>query len=851
MHKLLEKLLPLRQPHPHPAAPSAYRQWVRAQLLAWARLEGQGQDTDRLVRCFVEPNTTTEVSARAVAELLRTGNTGGRGLRPQNPTDLRPLSALEAWVLQRRILLQGPAGSGKSYLLARLGLALLEGRWRGFNQPPPTSFGGLPILLDLSSYAAWLASQEESQRASGLLTFLRQGLEEAGLATLQDTLQDTLQAGQAVILADGLDEVTEAFQEPVVMALLALEQRFANVAILVSCRSDEPCGLPAERFPRHQLAPFDVTQQRQLLRWPPDEALTRAWPPEGLWQLLQQPWLAQLAANPLLLNTMARIYAHDHGLPVERAMLLERLVDIWLWRGHSITPGSQQTPVLDLLTQAGLGMADLRRMLRSLAFETITARLETTAVTPEEQHDTLIHPRQVCQRLTKLHPQASIDWAEQMLTTLCRPGGMWQHQHTRIVFNHPLVQDYLAGTYLALETNLIATVNHLARRDPGWWTVMLWAVSYRVHVLGESQLSLALAARLCPLAYPLDDLDWRRASLAAEILRVMGVSRVEQAGPTGLDLLERVRERLNLLVEEGQLQALERSMAAECLGQLGDPRFSDTDPYLPVIFRQAQEPLWGFVRISAGRCYLGWPSSAGNGNEYGNDEPLEMPYDYWIARYPVTVAQYAAFVASGAYRERRWWGTGGEHWLAQGFNTPAHWSQQCQHPNRPVTGVCWFEAMAYCRWLDQQLVEEPHSSESYGVRLTSEAEWEKAARYGDERRYPWGNEEWHPERANLADTALGHPTPVGSFPAGGSPAGVQDQLGNVWEWTLSSFQSYPYDPHGQHHQSRDDVPRSVRGGSWDSRAEQLQVTTRSALFPEARLNDVGFRVALAPREDYC
>ena len=97
---------------------------------------------------------------------------------------------------------------------------------------------------------------------------------------------------------------------------------------------------------------------------------------------------------------------------------------------------------------------------------------------------------------------------------------------------------------------------------------------------------------------------------------------------------------------------------------------------------------------------------------------------FQIARYPITNAQYQAFIDSGGYRTDRWW-VG----LAQRVEQPPvpRWSQ----PNRPRTDVSWFEAVAFCRWLSSALAME--------IRLPTETEWEKAARGTDGREYPWGD----------------------------------------------------------------------------------------------------------------
>ncbi len=205
-----------------------------------------------------------------------------------------------------------------------------------------------------------------------------------------------------------------------------------------------------------------------------------------------------------------------------------------------------------------------------------------------------------------------------------------------------------------------------------------------------------------------------------------------------------------------------------------------------------------------------------------------------IARVPVTVRQFAAFVQATGYetdaeaeRSERCW---------QRPHGPAG-SLARAHDAHPVTCVSWHDAQAFCRWA--------------AVRLPSEAEWEKAARGADGRVYPWGDEAPDAGHANYG-AAVGDTTPVGSYPAGASPHGALDMAGNVWEWTASLWGSlargyyrYPYDPDDGREaaDAPDQVLRIVRGGSFRDSPGQIRCAFRDWRYPFYRSEAIGFRVA--------
>ena len=221
----------------------------------------------------------------------------------------------------------------------------------------------------------------------------------------------------------------------------------------------------------------------------------------------------------------------------------------------------------------------------------------------------------------------------------------------------------------------------------------------------------------------------------------------------------------------------------------------------------------------------------GSGDGSSNYQPEHKVYvaDFYIDRWPATNAEYKKFVDDTSYPVPHytvsWCDTRGYNWDPE---TRMYPEDKADHP---VVLVTWEDAIAYAGWAHK--------------RLPTEAEWERAARGLNGRRYAWGNE-FLAGRSNSKEAGLGRTSPIGHFsPDGDTPEGLVDMVGNVWEWTSSLFAPYPYDPNDGRESRQATGFRVLRGASWLNDANVAHCLSR--LDGDFRFfNNVGFRCAVSP-----
>jgi len=318
-----------------------------------------------------------------------------------------------------------------------------------------------------------------------------------------------------------------------------------------------------------------------------------------------------------------------------------------------------------------------------------------------------------------------------------------------------------------------------------------------------------------------------------------------------LDVLDRVQLEGRPLVADGfafgmivqHEQQHDETMLATHQLRAGEPVL-DAPPPPP-----ARVPVAGEVIVPGGWFTMGTSTEPWALDNERPAHEVEVPA-FAIDAAPVTNGQYEVFIAEGGYDEPRWWSAEGwAHRLSAGLVAPMHWVRDGDGwaytrfgrtapvaRDEPVVHVCFHEARAYAAWA--------------GRRLPTEAEWEKAARFdpatGRSRRFPWGDEEPDPAHANLGQRHLS-PAPVGAYPAGASPLGVHQLIGDVWEWVDADFTGYPgfvAFPYQEYSEVFFGPEYKVlRGGSFGTDQAACRGTFRNWDYPIRRQIFAGFRCA--------
>lgn len=740
---------------------------------------------------------------------------------------------------------------------------------------------------------------------------------------LVHALLGKLDAKSGFLLFDALDEVPQGDRRRVVAGVLRFlsnaTRRQPNHKVLITSRPYAVADaalqntLRVAKFEALQLAPFTVEQQTELIQkyFSVDnrdskvgdalleqvKQLRQSDETGGLRELMQEPMLMTYVC---MLAEQRGIGPFDWPLPTTRHKLLDGVVTLLLEQWDVKRRDSEQTTPFACLFEPDPAVDTHRSRLRyllekaalqehlSLA-DTKTAGGWTTSPVPAAPSTWQQRSLYQAMFAGDIHSDLTADWliaridrampadlnvrAHHVAGWLTQRSGLMRSE-LRNGSEEPLMQhrqlaDFLAAGALGHGRSLSDHAKALVEQawfSPDWSRQMITLGFERIVVTsqrsGKSPETTALRDGLahwqawCARMNP-EDTELFTAVLAQALAQVIPAAYIKS--DTALDAaLNPLRECLVAILAEQRLSAAERAAAADALGTLGDPRFAP-GLWLPKERfghnTEDEEPLPGFVRVAAGLFWMGDTKIKGN-------PPREalIESDFYVARSPTTVAQYARFVAASGYNRlgAEVWGKAGLAWRQEKKKTqPSGWDEQGRFPHRPVWGVSWWEARAYARWLNQDPEWQAWQAlsprwDGCQVVLPTERQWERAARtdmLGQPHRHPWpwGEGDDAVQRANVGKSGVNRVSAVGCFAP--NAFGVWDLAGNVWEWMDNVYE-------GPAHSAERLAPEhevqlggrlrpALRGGAWDLTAGSARASVRGRFRPGNRYDDIGFRVVLS------
>lgn len=731
-----------------------------------------------------------------------------------------PDEQLKAILGHRCSVLIGDPGSGKTTLLRRIGFHLAASWLRINSTPTPeelTIEDELPLpffvrLSDLSMFVERAVANPaadvptEWDSATWLLRFLAKMAVDNNFGLSEGWFHKLLEEGRGIVLVDGLDEAPTLQARKVMSRLIEkCAQVYKDCRFVVTSR---PKAYTAETM-LYAFEPFEVQSLSEsavrlfLSRWcealfPDEPSLREKHLAELQFALESRSDIRRMALNPVMLTALAVVHWNQKRIPEQRAELYESII-MWLARARENRKGrSSAERCINLLQAIALAMQNsgegrLVELSRRSAAELIAPRFEDA--------------------------DSGVEAAESFLVEEELDSGIVVARGDNLRFWHLSFQEFLAARATAalrerdqgrlLLANLDKTLSSEWRE-----TVLLFAgiIYHQGPEKLDAFLGLVLGSDPTSSTLP------RKAKivgLIGSIQRDLASFHYKFQDPR----FEGIRTNVMSVFDVAGAQILEpaaRLEAAEAIGQSGDPRLD--------------EQHW--TEMPGGTFLIGAQHSDPDAPGYDpcalkNEGPCTVlaVETFRISQFPVTVSEFELFVADGGYDEPKCWSQAGfGRW-----KHPEQWDTQLQYPNRPVVGVSWYEAEAYCRWT------------GYGVRLPTGVQWERAARGAEGRSFPWGDQQPNDLLLNYISTpvsrkeqdssCVGRPTPVGFYPAGATPEGLMDMGGNVFEWCQDEVK---------------DSIKTVRGGAYNSVALFVRAAFRGRYDASTRKDFIGFRVCAGP-----
>ena len=587
-----------------------------------------------------------------------------------------------------KVVIIGDPGSGKSTFLRRVAFELCRTlrNTRPADAAPflaPTD-RRFPILIRIGDLAKLLAADKSPKPPDApdwIPYFLGKQSQEYKWGLDEAFFQRKLNDGACLLMVDGLDESPERrMRERIARLFERAAQSFHKCDFLVSTRPQSYAGnsVLAGFQPVH-IGDLEATEIRTFFdhfgrALALSETESKSFK-DGLELALDnRPEVREMARNPVMLTALAVLQHNDQRLPEYRVELYASILT-WLAAAREHKEGRPSAErCLEYMRKLALHMQDAP-----------AGRLVQ------------VNQRSAAEFLACAFGGMG-DENEDLLERETQDSGIISSVGGDIRFWHLSFQEYLAAREIASLTEqqqIERVVKSRKLYDPEWRETMR-LLGGVLRLQGEAKIEGLFQAILNRLA-PEDQV--RCVALLGSMMR--DLSRMGYA-PKTPEYERNVKAVMRIFdpVEADKIDIRTRIEAAEALGQVGDPRL--------------EEDNW--VTIPAGTFWMGAQKRNKKGRNhdpeaYDDESPVHKVTlrPFRIGRFPVTVQEFREFIQDEGYAERKYWVAG----FGQ-FESPDKWEGQQQHPNRPVVGVSWFEAAAYCAWARG--------------RLPTEAEWERSAR---------------------------------------------------------------------------------------------------------------------------
>jgi formylglycine-generating enzyme required for sulfatase activity len=741
-----------------------------------------------------------------------------------------------------RLVVLGLPGSGKSTFVKYLALCLAGEQIDGWERETSLSHlpywphGALtPIYVELRRFVAskHFPHIDTQPSSENFWSYIEHEILGTELINFLPELKADVENGRAIIILDGLDEVPypegklKARQKQLVSLAEVLNgTRFAASRVVVTTRpyAYENWALP--QFQTIRITAFNNKHQldlaKKLFKASGMTEISASEKAEALQQQLRKidP---QLKDRPLFLTLMATLYLNgaEDGIPTKPGTLYHQSVML----------------LLDRWTQSKVDAPSLLEILGDMSVDKLYERLaelayEVHSQSGEQQGTDKIEESLLYKHLKPLGRRAAvglIPYLSENAGVLISPGQ--DTEKDVFHFAHRTFQEYLAAVHICkicLEADNYKLLNQLITSKPQLWRLPISLVGDILSHTRQKSKLWALLGDLLEDEAPQErySMSWWLAWFGAQIVEEQELylekglnRRTEQ--PVHDALVQWLRR----LIEQEALEPIERASCGNVLGLLGD--FEEG-----VGLRHDGLPdiKWG-KEIKAASYTIGMKETDFS---YLDFQEITLKHGYRLAKYPVTVIQFQAFVdATDGMRSGEWWNE------LETQNEPD--DLDFKYSNHPCINVSWYQAVAFCRWLTKKYRDAGLLEAGLEIRLPTEQEWEIAARYPDGRFWPYGNEE-DLSKMNAHETGIYWTTAVGSFPSGRNEVlDLWDLVGNVWEWCLTKYEdgSNLIDTSG-------DI-RVIRGGSVTSDSMFASAVARYYDYPTDPKYMAGFRLCVSAK----